>query len=128
MAPLKTYSYEKAGELLRSDAPLSVRTIERMVANGELERIGGRFRRSISERSIIAYQEGRPGEWHGNGNQQTAGGSRAQAMPPARRTGHGSGTSRSRHEDIMSDEASIPARLPRRGVIPFLNGNPRKKM
>lgn len=83
MAPLKTYSYQKAGELLRDDKPYSERTIERMVDAGDLERMGDRARRGISERSIIAYQEGERGIWRKDGEPQEP------ATPARKRTANG---------------------------------------
>lgn len=118
MPALKTYSYKRAGELLREDEPYSIRTIERMVSAGDLERIGERMRRSISERSIIAYQNGGRGIWGANAkqNQQVAE-SLVRAMLPRQKTGRGSDTSRRLPEDTMLSEDSIPSRLPRIGVI-----------
>jgi hypothetical protein len=118
MPALKTYSYKRAGELLREDEPYSVRTVERMAATGDLERIGERQRRGISERSIIAYQQGERGIWGANAkkNQQVAE-SLALAMLPRQRTGRGSGISQSNRVDTTLKEDSIPARLPKLGVI-----------
>jgi hypothetical protein len=113
MAALKVYSYIKAGELLREDAPLSVRTIERMVKAGDLERIGERARRGISERSIIAYQEGERGKWREN----TSDASRTPATPRRPPTKRGQRSSPSLAVDTTSVKVSIPARLPKRGLI-----------
>lgn len=63
MPALKKYTYEEAGALLGGAHPLSIRTIERMVDAGDLERIGNRMRRRISERSIEAYEQGERGIW-----------------------------------------------------------------
>jgi hypothetical protein len=118
MPALKKYTYEEAGALLGASEPLSIRTIERMVDAGDLERIGERMRRRISERSIEAYEQGERGIWHANAkkNQRDAA-NQIPAMLPKRKTGHGSGTSQSNRVDTTSKEDSIPARLPRVGVI-----------
>lgn len=127
MTHIKAYSYKRAGELLRDDAPYSIRTIERMVAAGDLERIGERARRGISERSIVAYQQGERGKWRDDQKAATAAASQAPAMRPRPTTGRGSATSQSRPEATTSGEDSIPARLPRHGVIRSLPGNKTKK-
>lgn len=118
MPALKTYSYKRTGEILREDDPYSIRTIERMVAAGDLERIGERMRRSVSERSIIAYQQGERGIWGANAkkNQQVAE-SLALAMRARPKTGRGSGIFPNNRVDTTSSEDSIPARLPKLGVI-----------
>src|SRR4051812_22883845 len=63
MPALKKHTYEEAGAMLGGTDPLSTRTIERMVEAGDLERIGNRMRRRISERSIEAYEQGERGIW-----------------------------------------------------------------
>lgn len=118
MPTLKVYTYIEAGKLLGDSEPLGIRTIERMVDAGDLERIGERMRRRISERSIIAYQEGERDKWHASAKKNPpAAGSQAPAMLPKRRMGHGSGTSQSNRVDTTLSEDSIPSRLPRLGVI-----------
>ena len=57
MPALKKHTYQEAGALLGASEPLSIRTIERMVKAGDLECIGERMRRRISERSIEAYEQ-----------------------------------------------------------------------
>lgn len=116
MAALKVYSYEKAGAMLREDEPLSIRTIERMVHAGDLERIGERQRRGISERSIEAYQRGERGIWRANAK-PTNGAHLEAATPPRRKTAHGQRTSPSLEAATTSGADSIPSRLPKRGLI-----------
>jgi hypothetical protein len=117
MPALKTYSYKRAGELLREDQPYSIRTIERMVDVGDLERIGDRMRRAISERSIIAYQQGERGIWGADAKTKTADASREPATPLKRRTARGQGIFPSSEAATTSDVVSIPSRLPKRGLI-----------
>lgn len=118
MPALKVYTYQETGKLLGDSDPLSIRTIERMVDTGDLERIGERMRRRISERSIVTYQNGERGIWHANVKKsQLAAASPTPATPPRRKTGHGSGTSQRLPEDITLKEASIVARLPKTGAI-----------
>jgi len=116
MPALKVYSYERTGAILREDAPLSIRTIERMVRAGDLERIGERQRRGISERSIEAYQNGERGVWRANAKTM-AGASQGQAIPLKRRTARGQRISPSLEAATTSDAVSIPSRLPKRGLI-----------
>lgn len=119
MGTVKVFTYKKTGAILREDAPLSIRTIERMVDSGDLERIGERMRRGISERSIIAYQQGERGKWGANAkkSQQDAA-NQEQVMLAKRRMAHGQAISQKRRMDTTSNVDSIPARVPRRGVIP----------
>lgn len=115
MAHIKVYSYKRTGELLRDDAPYSIRTIERMVADGDLERIGERQRRGITERSIIAYQAGERGIWRSDARTNDA--RPAPATPPRRQTARTPATTRDSAGATTSSAASIPARLPKRGLI-----------
>mgnify|MGYP001608883994 CR=1 FL=1 len=117
MPTLKTYSYKRAGELLRDDKPFSIRTIERLVDAGDLERIGDRQRRAISERSIIAYQNGERGTWRGNGKTTPTGASQAPATQLRRKMARGQHTTPSLEAATTSGAASIPSRLPKRGLI-----------
>jgi hypothetical protein len=118
MPALKVYTYKETGKLLGDSDPLSIRTIERMVDAHDLERIGERMRRRISERSIIAYQEGKRGIWHANAKMsQPDAANPTPAMLPKHKTGHGSDTSQRLPEDTTLKEGSIAARLPKTGVI-----------
>lgn len=118
MPALKVYSYEKTGAILREDEPLSVRTIERMVTAGDLERIGERQRRGISERSIEAYQRGERGIWGVNAKQsQKDAASQARAIPLKRKMARGQRITPSSEEATTSGAVSIPSRLPKRGLI-----------
>ena len=54
---------KRTGEILGGDKPLAVRTISAYIARGDLEAYGSLKGRRVTMRSIIAYQEGRRGEW-----------------------------------------------------------------
>lgn len=113
MAALKVVTYAEAGELLGGDAPLSLRTIERMVQAGDLERAGERKRRRITERSILAYQEGARGQWRKGANDEPL----ALGVQPKRPMARGRRAIPSLAVVTTSDEVSIVDRLPKLGVI-----------
>lgn len=61
---------KRTGEIIGGDKPLAVRTISAYIARGDLEAYGSLKGRRVTMRSIIAYQEGRRGEWRSDASQR----------------------------------------------------------
>ena len=112
MAALTVYTYDEAAAILGGNAPFSIRTIERMVDAGDLERIGGRMRRRISERSILSYQEGKRAIWRKD--QQEAAARLAAGTRDRKRT---EATPRSIQDNIATDTTSSGASRRKRRPI-----------
>jgi hypothetical protein len=102
---------KKAGELIGGDEPLSKRAISALIARGALEAYGRYRGRRVTLRSIRAYQEGRSWQSDASADHVAAG------MPGLLRTRRGSRSFQRSEEVTTSDADSIPARLPRRGLI-----------
>jgi hypothetical protein len=102
---------KRAGELIGGDQPLSKRAISAMIARGDLEAYGRYRGRRVTLRSIRAYQEGR--SWQNDASAAPQG----PAMPSLPTTRRGSRSFQSSEAATTSDADSIPARLPKRGLI-----------
>lgn len=109
---------KEAGKLIGGDKPLSKRTVSAMIARGDLEAYGAYGGRRVTMRSILAYQDGERGQWQNESSQKSASDVPLEAATlPRRRTGRGRDISPDKPEANMSEGASIPGRLPKRGVI-----------
>ncbi len=104
---------KKAGELIGGDKPLSVRAISSYIARGDLEAYGAHGGRRVTMRSIRAYQDGGRGQWRDDASDA----SQELDTLPKRRTGHGARSFQEPMDDTTSEKVSVPARLPKRGLI-----------
>jgi hypothetical protein len=102
---------KKAGELIGGDEPLSKRAISAMIARGDLEAYGRYRGRRVTLRSIRAYQEGR--SWQSDASADHG----AVGMPSLLKIKRGSRSFQKSKEGTTSGAGSIPARLPKRGLI-----------
>lgn len=113
MSEPRGVTFERAGEIIGGDKPLSTRTISAMIKRGDLCAYGKLGGRRVTLRSIHAYMEGEPTPCHENASVAHP----APAMLPKRRTAHGQLISQGDPLDTTSGAVSIPARLPKRGLI-----------
>lgn len=104
---------KKAGELLGGDEPWSVRTVSRKIACGDLEAYGERRLRRVTMRSIDSYERGERGIWRNDAKDERP----APAPRVVKRMAPGRRGIQSAAVATTSAVVSIPARMPKRGVI-----------